>query len=158
MSDPLSISTAVVTFIGAALTTTREILAIAHGISQAKQDIINLVKELEDLKDVLKNLKNLHELIGRSDTKQLEESGLAPETLQLFNHDLIELKSLVRELESQLRGSTFQRVKAKYSFALRKKAHVASLAQKIETSKSSLNLALSVFQVCVTRSFNLNLR
>jgi hypothetical protein len=141
MADPLSISTAVITFAGAAIKTTSEIHNIVNGLSSAEEDINALNSEIQDLAAILRKLVDLQSSIRQLDPSKL---GLTAGTLKSLQKDLASLKIVATRLQSQVSGGRLQRFKARYQFSYGKKPTITSFVARIQTSKSRLTLALAV--------------
>ena len=145
MADPLAISTAIITFAGAAIKITSEITDIIHGVKSADQDLLALNAEVKDLESILRNLTRLHSSIKRIDPTRFKDAGFAPDTLKSTQQDLAALKITLLAIEKRANGSRVQRWKARYEFSQRKRPTITTFIARIQTSKSSLTLALAVF-------------
>jgi hypothetical protein len=149
MADPLAISTAIITFAGAAIKITNEITDIIHGIKSADQDLLSLNTEVKELESLLQNLTRLHSTIKRVDPARFKDAGLAPDTLKSVQQDLAALKIILLGIQKRANGSRVQRWKAKYEISQGKKPTITSFVTRIQTSKLSLIFALAIFHAYV---------
>jgi len=144
--DPLSISAGAITFIGAALTITREALNLASSLSQCKNDLQDLITELKELEKLLRDLHNLNEAISGCTDEHVREAGISPDFVEVCYQDLGRLKKTLENLQSKLQGTIVERVNLRIFWAIKKPTKIDDCLSKIRNRKATLCVALGVFQ------------
>jgi GTP1/Obg family GTP-binding protein len=146
MSDPLSISAALIGFISAAIPSVKTSAEILGDFRHASAEIDALVRTCRDLTEVLTSLENLQQSVSRLPATAVAKTGISEAYLKSCTSALKDLGDVAKFLQTQMASKTFGKQLAKLKWSLNKKRKVMQCNDRIQHHKSTLILALSVFQ------------
>lgn len=151
--DPLSFSTGVITFIGAAITTLSTSKVLINDIKDAFKEVSQLARETDELCKVFEKIKTLEALVAQHQEDLVRQAGLSLTFVQGCTKDLQDLKIMVEVLHHRLKGTQTSRTRARIGWALGTKSRLTECIQKIQGHKTSLILAFEILNGCVQCRF-----
>src|SRR5438552_2335984 len=108
MVDPLSISTAAVTFIVTSIKTIQLLFTLFDDIAEAPYAINNLYQELTELRNVFEDLGRLSQSISECSIQTIRNANLTPEFAQQFEASLDKIHCMIRAMHTKMTGKTWQ--------------------------------------------------
>ena len=142
--DPLSVSTGIITFIGAAITILNTSKALINDIKDAFEEVSQLARETDELRKVFEKIKTLEALVAQHPEDLVRQAGLSVTFVQGCTQDLQNLKIMVEVLHHRLKGTRTSRARARIGWALGTKSRLMECTQKIQGHKTSLILAFEI--------------
>jgi hypothetical protein len=145
--DPLSISTAVVTFAGAALSVTKRTREALDNWQNAVSGAIEMSRRLKRLQNVLQNTLRLEAVVQSSSDAEIRNAGLSQPFIEECLRDLRNLDAVFAELQRDYQMGGLKKNKALFSWAVMGgKRKAAAIAERLEGQARLLDLALNTLQ------------
>ena len=140
--DPLSISAALVAFLGASGSCTKILRSVIHNANHAPDEILALSNEISDINILLSDIEATARFIDQAGEPEEQSTLSAPLQLHLTKAKsiLLLLETLASDLYTVLPDGRFKFQKLKW---MQKKSAVLALKQDLVDIKRSLNLILS---------------